>query len=99
MTNKKFENLTKPEQRVAILKDAIKQIHAKRIVPERRVYLEKVNEFESHLPEAPCRACGIGALFVSQYKLSGSSGSVNDCFNDGVCLKHDLMVCLSGTQL
>jgi len=66
----KFDRMTKPQQRVAIAKDVIKQIHAGIIEASKGFYLKKVEHCGRPAPGEPCRACAVGALFVAKYNLS-----------------------------
>ena len=65
----KFDRMTKPQQRVAIAKDVLKQIHAGRTQATKGIYLKKVGYHGRPGPGEPCVACAVGALFVSKYNL------------------------------
>lgn len=66
----KFDRMTKPQQRVAIAKDVLKQIHAGRIKAKTMIYVRALNGGYRPKPGQPCKACALGALFVSKYALA-----------------------------
>jgi len=70
MQKKKFKNLTKPRQRVAIAMDVIEQIHTKRIKVKSSIYLETKRGGWAYLPVKICQACALGALFFAKYRLA-----------------------------
>lgn len=67
---KKFENMTKAEQRVAIAKDVQKQIYIGRVKATHGVYVGCLRITGDAEPGENCTACALGALFVSKYELS-----------------------------
>lgn len=80
--NKGFNSATLKEQRVAIAKDAIKQIKAEKFIAEAGTYLgieeelgcEVGDELQKVLKKrknkgAVCKVCGIGAAFISTVRL------------------------------
>ena len=80
MTNKSFEKMTKPQQRVAIAKDALELIHAGRITARRGHYLHGIDSDRYPDPKEKCTACELGALFVGMHNLIGGKWP-GDCFN------------------
>lgn len=69
MSTKTLEKMTKPQQRVAIAKDVLNQIHSERITAKTGCYLLELNSTTYPQPNEVCRACALGALFVSKYSL------------------------------
>lgn len=77
MAKKKWEEMSRPERRVQVAKDVIKQLNLKRIQAETGMYCgiysispeaDKQKELSKLLKKEskPCVVCGIGALFVAK---------------------------------
>lgn len=69
MSKKTFENMSKPEQRVAIAEDVLKQIHAGKIYVRRGVYLSSNTAEFDEKTKSNCSACALGVMFVAKYNL------------------------------
>jgi len=72
----KFNNMSKPERRVAVSKDVIKQINSGLFTASSHYFYPKYDGFrdisEEDLPKTPCRVCGIGAAAIAKtIKFSG----------------------------
>lgn len=80
LENAKFKKLSKPEQRIAIAKDVIAQIKAKKFVaghtyfqlgknelnpPQTYEAVEKKLQLGECIAQVGCEVCGIGSLFAS----------------------------------
>lgn len=76
MAKKKFDDLTRSEQRVEIAKDVLKQIYKNRFVPTKGTYVRAVTHkslpaLESDaevcdiMRRRKCEVCALGALFLS----------------------------------
>lgn len=82
-----FDSLSEPEQRRAIVKDALVQLAAHRYMPTSGIYLslfydkgcivsEKWNSVRQILEEyqfetAICKVCALGAIMASQFRVNG----------------------------
>jgi len=72
--NKTFKKLTKPQKRVAIAKDVLKQIKDKSLIPDRYNYLIPASSFNFYesggeelstvLYNESCRVCALGSVFA-----------------------------------
>lgn len=70
----KFEDLSFNEQRIAIAKDVLGRIEAKKIIPMRGNFINPLNDFmvdESQEPE--CMACAIGSILLCCVSRNKSS--------------------------
>lgn len=92
-TKKKFDVMTAAEKRVAIAKDVLKQLKAKRLHARRRLYLKRPrslrNELwinspyrnrplEDVLAKIPkCEACAIGSMFVCAVERFNELGTAD----------------------
>lgn len=81
LTEEQFNALSPAEKRVAIARDVLAQLAAKRVIPKRNTWVgsarNEEDEFERRYSrgalvaeDAPvCYACGIGACFISAVRL------------------------------
>jgi hypothetical protein len=77
--NTYFNSLTKPQKRVAIAEDVIKQIKAKKYLPTNLTYIEVLNgaendkyQVQQHFNKVKCECCALGSLFLSEVKFNNS---------------------------
>ncbi len=74
--NESFKRLSKPEQRVAIAKDVLAQIKAKKYIPYTRDYIRlkfgspTSGSVQKQFDEINCHVCAIGSLFMSKVKFT-----------------------------
>lgn len=82
--NKAFNKLSKPEKRVAIAKDVIAALKAKKYIAETGDYLDinikdnkdwNVNQESLCSNDVTCNVCAIGALFTSKVIISNNFNS------------------------
>lgn len=73
-----FEKLTKKQQRIAIAKDVLAQLDARKIIAEAGRYAVRRTKWqynqEAHTSEQVddgCQACALGSLFVCAVELDG----------------------------
>ncbi len=84
--NDYFNSLTKPQKRVAIAEDVIKQIKAKKYTAKESTYLyisttvEDEEQLQSNFNNVQCDCCALGGLFLSEVKFNNSCtiGEAND---------------------
>ena len=77
MSKKKFENLTRPEQRVAIFKDLLARIHSRQIKAQPGLYLWNLRGDDRPKIGQKCKACELGGLLFSLCGLDGGSADRN----------------------
>lgn len=80
MSKKKFEDMSKVEQPIAIAKEVIRRIHTGAIKPQAGVYLQPLTGESLAKPGEPCRGCALGALFVAKSYLSGDEWDLGDFY-------------------
>lgn len=76
--NSEFKAMSKAEKRVAIAKDVIAQIKAKRYIPKTGDYISfistcglSVNDsIQKNFDKVECQVCGIGSMFMSNIKFT-----------------------------
>ena len=102
----KFDKMSKPERRVAVARDVIKQINSGLFTAASHYFYPKrkclENVFEVDLPKTSCYVCGIGAAAVAKtIKFNNydfDSRSSVHAFGQGEC--HNALVdCFSDRQL
>lgn len=86
--NEYFNSLTKPQKRVAIAEDVIKQIKAKKYLPKQMAYvtfkkLENSEEqIQTNFDKIECTCCALGGLFLSEVKFNNSCTFKELNYND-----------------
>lgn len=75
--NNYFNSLSPEQKRVAIAKDVIAQLNAKKIIPESGTYFaieDNPDDYDvslqKHLPKTQCSVCALGSLFYSHVKFN-----------------------------
>ncbi len=101
--NTRFARMTDAQKRIAIAKDVIKQVNAKRIKPTRGIYLEtkfagsKITiadvglemELKALYENMPsCNACALGSMFVCAVSKFNNL-SIEEHINDGRKIEYD----------
>lgn len=85
---KQWKEMTAAERRVALAKDVIAQIEAKKFLAKSNIFvritkeLPSFSELREQLPKVKCQVCAKGALFLAHVKLFnkckvGSSGRLH----------------------
>jgi len=76
--NSDFQTMSKEEKRVAIAKDVIAQIKAKRYTPKtgnyvkfkNRCKLKREESIQQNFDKVDCKVCAIGSMFMSNIKFN-----------------------------
>lgn len=103
--NRRFVKLSRKEQRIALAKDVIAQLDAKRIkadstylrMPNLKKAAEKGLDFGECAAQAQCTVCGIGSLFISAVMKNDElpadkvAEAQEGCW-DSPCMRDDVQV-------
>lgn len=111
MTRKAFKKLPKDKKRVAIAKDVLVQLNARKIIPVTGTYLsilfakesDKGKELQSVLKKKECEACALGSCFISLVRFEDNFKVKDKYIDEGEIYKSSfnsrLKKYFSATQL
>lgn len=90
MTAKSFNRLSLPKQRLAIARDALAQLKAKKFIATEGMYLEMTGRFQvvnqKNLTREKCEACAVGSALASLVRLRNKFNEIvvdkDDCYSN-----------------